>query len=195
MTSPWPGAALLHPAVAEDYPTPPNWGVRGNLSAARRRMDVPWGRDLTPPGGGAMGTAPRRRQPAAPAPLPGRGRPGAGALPPFLPRGRLLRGQHRCGTPPCLYLAWRLGGVVVNVDYPLAPEHPYPRPWRACAAVLERVRGEAERWGVDPGAVSLAGDSAGGNLALCLALRTLDRGEPAPAALGLIYPVLQVGSF
>ncbi len=190
---PLAGDGLLHPAVAEDYPTPPNWGVHGDLSAARRRMGVPWGQDLTPPG------AVQWEQ-----------RPAAGSLPPlrlyraadaperapcllFFHGGGFYGGSTAAVHHPCLYLAWRLGGVVVNVDYPLAPEHPYPQALEVCAAVLERVRGEAERWGVDPGAVSLAGDSAGGNLALCLALRTLDRGEPAPAALGLIYPVLQVG--
>jgi acetyl esterase len=190
---PLAGDDLIHPAVAEDYPLPPDWGVHGDLAAARVRMDASWGRDLTPPGAVSWEQ-----------------RPAAGGLPPlrlyraanaperapcllFFHGGGFYGGSAAAVHHPCLYLAWRLGGMVVSVDYPLAPERPYPQALEACAAVLDRVQSEAASWGADGAAIRLAGDSAGGNLALCLALRTLDRGEPAPAALGLLYPVLQVG--
>ena len=73
----------------------------------------------------------------------------------------------------------RAGGMrALGLDYRLAPENPFP------AAVDDSVA--AYRWllsnGQDPGKVVIAGDSAGGGLALSalVALRYL--GEPMPAA-------------
>ena len=67
---------------------------------------------------------------------------------------------------------------VLNLDYRLAPEHPYP------AAVDDAVA--AYRWLLDqghaPSAVAFAGDSAGGGLALAALLRLRDEGAPLPAA-------------
>lgn len=81
--------------------------------------------------------------------------------------------------PIARLLCDRLGARVVSVDYPLAPEHPYPEPLDACTDVVEAL---AER-----GPVAVAGDSAGGNLATAVCLRT-----PAVTAQLLLYPCLDV---
>ncbi|MGO4442177.1 alpha/beta hydrolase [Mycobacterium sp. 2YAF39] len=44
--------------------------------------------------------------------------------------------------------------------------------------------------GMNPHMTVIAGDSAGGGLALALAMTLRDRGIPGPAALGLIHPVI-----
>lgn len=54
----------------------------------------------------------------------------------------------------------------------------------------ELVRQHAERLGVDKQRITLAGDSAGGHLALVTALRLKRAGEWQPAQLILIYPML-----
>jgi len=61
-------------------------------------------------------------------------------------------------------MANRTGCLVVDVDYVLAPEHPYPAAIEELEALLDALPALAERWGGDPERVILCGQSAGGNL-------------------------------
>jgi cation diffusion facilitator CzcD-associated flavoprotein CzcO len=70
----------------------------------------------------------------------------------------------------------------------LAPEHPYPA---ALDDALTAYRAVLDS-GIDAGRVVVAGDSAGGGLALALALALRDAGEPLPAAIGMISPWLDL---
>lgn len=88
--------------------------------------------------------------------------------------------------------------AVLAVDYPLAPEHPYPAALNACTEAVMFVNGNAEEYEFDTGRVSVGGDSAGGNLALATALNLVfakqiiaGRGEELPSinSLVLFYPV------
>ena len=66
--------------------------------------------------------------------------------------------------------------AVLGVDYRLAPEHPFPAPLDDGVAAVRWIRAEAQRLGVDPDRVVLAGDSAGANLALASLLDLRDAG-------------------
>jgi epsilon-lactone hydrolase len=72
---------------------------------------------------------------------------------------------------------------VLAVHYRLAPEAPYP-------AGLQDVEAAWDRINCGGRAVAVAGDSAGGWLALALALRAESEGLPRPAGLALFSPVL-----
>ena len=69
----------------------------------------------------------------------------------------------------CVELARRARCTVVSVDYRLAPEHPYPAALSDAAAVLNWVAANAAELGIDAGRLAVAGSSAGGALAACMA--------------------------
>lgn len=92
----------------------------------------------------------------------------------------------------CRNLAQQTGCHVASVGYRLAPEHPFPAAVEDARAAYEwALEWASERFG-GTAAVALAGDSAGGNLALVTALSVRAEGRPGPAWLGLVYPCVQI---
>lgn len=77
------------------------------------------------------------------------------------------------------------GADVLSVDYRVAPEHPFP------AALEDAVAGY--RWlleekGYEPEKIVIAGDSAGGGLALSLVMYLKDQGIPLPGGIITMSP-------
>jgi len=77
---------------------------------------------------------------------------------------------------------------VFSAEYRLAPEHPYP----AAPDDIERSYDWLLAQGWTPDQVVVAGDSAGGHLALDLALRLLREGRELPAGLLMFSPLADV---
>ncbi|MCU1513904.1 MAG: alpha/beta hydrolase [Microbacteriaceae bacterium] len=90
----------------------------------------------------------------------------------------------------CRIIANSAECVVVNADYRLAPEHPYPVPLEDCMDWIEWVDRQIGRFGGDPNNVAVAGNSAGGHLATAAVLRARAAGRADFAAQVLVYPVL-----
>jgi acetyl esterase len=114
----------------------------------------------------------------------------AGPLPGllFLHGGGWFQGDLDTAEVECGPMATAVGCVVVSVDYRLAPEHPYPVPLEDCLTAWQWLHSCADRLGIDPGRVAVAGTSAGGNLAAALCLLLRDRGLPLPIAQLLDVP-------
>lgn len=72
------------------------------------------------------------------------------------------------------------------LDYRLAPEHPFPAALEDASAAYEGLLAQ----GIAPTKIVVAGDSAGGGLAVALLLHLRDRGLPLPAAAALLSPWL-----
>jgi acetyl esterase len=90
----------------------------------------------------------------------------------------------------CVELARRGRCTVVSVDYRLSPEHPYPAAFDDAIAVLKWVAGNARDLDVDAARIAVAGSSAGGALAACLAHGAADGWLP-PVIFQLLHqPVL-----
>lgn len=82
------------------------------------------------------------------------------------------------------------GAIVVSLDYPLAPAHPFPAAIEAGHAALlwlhrhraQLAGGQATLW--------VAGEEAGGNLAAAVALMARDQQRPPLAGQILLSPML-----
>jgi monoterpene epsilon-lactone hydrolase len=81
-------------------------------------------------------------------------------------------------------IAARAGCRVLSVNYRLAPEHRFPAPVEDALAAHEWLTAS----GFGPRRIALAGDSAGGGLAVSLMLALKRRGRALPAAAALMSP-------
>ena len=91
-------------------------------------------------------------------------------------------------------LAKAAKSVVVSVDYRLAPEAKLPAAWDDALAAYKYVSMNAAIMKGDPQKLALAGESAGGNLAVSTAVSALAAGLTAPKAVIAVYPVAQTGN-
>ncbi|WP_027681655.1 alpha/beta hydrolase [Rhizobium leguminosarum] len=104
--------------------------------------------------------------------------------------GGFFFGSSRSHRVIATHLARTSGATVLAADYRLAPEHPAPAAHDDALAVYKWALAQ----GYDPSAIALAGDSAGGNLALSVTVRAKKEGLPQPAALVLMSPALDLAN-
>lgn len=91
----------------------------------------------------------------------------------------------------CRHLAQASGFATVSVDYRRPPEHPFPAAFDDCFNATEAVVKQAGSLSLDPTCVAVSGDSAGGNLAVAVALKARDTNSLHLNAQVLIYPVIE----
>ena len=106
----------------------------------------------------------------------------------YLHGGGFVMGGLASHDAICRRLARIADLAVLAVDYRLAPEHPWPAAVDDAVRAFDWARSRmGELGGTGEAGIGLAGDSAGGAVALLAAARLRDRLTPA-AALLLAYP-------
>ena len=88
------------------------------------------------------------------------------------------------------------GYLCINVDYRLAPEHPFPAALDDCVFAIKWAAENAKRWNGDANRLAVGGDSAGGNLtaASLTSLAAENHAGPKPRAALLIYGVYDMAA-
>lgn len=104
--------------------------------------------------------------------------------------GGMIIGDRWLGVVGFLDWAERFNGVIVTVEYRLAPEFPDPYPVEDCYAGLLWTAEHADELGIDLSRLMIGGGSAGGGLAAGTALLARDRKGPSLIGQLLIYPML-----
>lgn len=106
----------------------------------------------------------------------------------FFHGGGWVAGDIDSYTKVCAYMAKQTGNTVISVDYRLAPENPFPASVEDCYCVARELYLNLERVHCGQQDITLAGYSAGANLAAVTALMARDRGEFMPQRQILICP-------
>lgn len=99
-------------------------------------------------------------------------------------------GSRKQVQNPLRLLAQFSGAVIFNVEYRLAPEYRYPCATDDCWWVVKYVHHHASELRVDARRITVAGDSAGGNLAAACARRDRNGRTRLIHRQVLIYPAL-----
>jgi acetyl esterase len=157
--------------------------ARAMMHASRHVADAPVGdlaviRNLAAPG--PAGEIPLRLYDA-------REERDSGPVMVFYHGGGFVLGDLDTHEPFCAEMARLLDLPVVAVDYRLAPEHPWPAGPEDAIAAARWIAGSPEALGRQVTGLVVAGDSAGGNLAIVASLALRD--EPAAVPVLVQWPI------
>lgn len=94
----------------------------------------------------------------------------------------------------CRAVAALAGVVVVNVDYVVAPQYPFPAPPRQSYDVVRWIAENGAEHGWDGARLTVGGQSAGGGLAAAVARQALEESGPPIALQVLHYPPLDLAT-
>ncbi|EDT77987.1 alpha/beta hydrolase fold domain-containing protein [Clostridium perfringens] len=103
----------------------------------------------------------------------------------YIHGGAFIGGSLDVSENPCKLIAEGINGIVISVDYSLAPEKPYPLGLNDCRKVMEYIEENNFLYGIDKNKIGIVGESAGANLA------TIVANENSNIKFqGLVYPVV-----
>ena len=116
---------------------------------------------------------------------------GPGPVVVFHHGGGYVTGNIDTHASLCAEIARQLDLPVISVEYRLAPEHPWPAAPEDGEAAARWIAENGAAFGREFTGLVLAGDSAGGNLAIVVALLLRDNPAALPVIMQLpIYPLV-----
>jgi acetyl esterase len=93
-----------------------------------------------------------------------------------------------------LYFLKKAGIKIISIDYPKAPENPYPAASEAVYEVVEYYTAHAENFGIDVTKIGIGGHSAGANLATVACMQAKEKGNLSFCFQVLDYPPLDLAA-
>ena len=109
--------------------------------------------------------------------------------------GGFILGSAEMDNHWCPVIADRAECIVVNVEYQLAPENPFPAALHECYDVVKWLYEHPDELQIDPKAIAVGGHSAGGNLATAVCLLNIQKGNKLPIAYQVLdYPPLDLAT-
>jgi acetyl esterase len=110
----------------------------------------------------------------------------------YLHGGGWVSGSSKTHTKLCMEFA-AAGYLTVNVDYRLAPEHPFPAGLDDCIFASRWTAENASRYNGDRQRMAIGGDSAGGNLTAATLISMAGQPDaPRFKAALLLYAMLDI---
>ena len=91
--------------------------------------------------------------------------------------GGFVYGYAKQDDKICRYLANKISCLVINVDYVLAPTHPFPAAISQSYEVIKWVYDHAMQYNIDSNRIALGGQSAGASIATAICLLAKEKKE------------------
>jgi len=102
--------------------------------------------------------------------------------------GGFVLGWAAMDEPKCVHFHNKTGVKVVSIDYPKAPDNPYPVAVEAIYDIVKHYYDNAKTYGIDTCNVGIGGHSAGGNFATVMCILAKEKGEFSFKYQVLNYP-------
>ena len=106
--------------------------------------------------------------------------------------GGFVIGSPEMDDPFMMNIAEKANVKILNIEYSLSPEHPFPKALNECYAVVKYAKEHPEEFGIDPERIAIGGQSAGGNLTAAICLMEREKNLLGIKCAILDYPPLDI---
>jgi len=108
--------------------------------------------------------------------------------------GGFVLGSAETDDPFMMNIATNANVKILNVDYSLSPEYPFPKAINECYAVAKYAKQHPDEFGIDPERIGMGGQSAGGNATAAICLMEHEQNTLGLKCAVLDYPPVDIYS-